>query len=210
MWRELLAEEATRRSAPAELTRPSQTHERDFTHLVLPCSMPATAAQVPQRLINVHTLELEECSLNSPPGYAILSHTWGQEELSFQIWNTSDHGRHLHGYRKIEGACRIASEEFHLDYLWADTCCIDKSSSAELTEAINAMFQYYKNAHTCLIYLEDVPDVHPVESSGYQGDLMMDSLCSSRWFSRGWQVTALLPDRNGRTRLMPTGLFKSL
>ena len=147
--------------------------------------MAATTAQVPQRLINVHSLALEVCDPQSLPEYAILSHTWGTEELSYQTWNSPDHAQTLAGYRKIAGACKVAREKFYLDYLWADTCCIDKSSSAELTEAINAMYQYYKNAHVCLVYLSDVVHEQPVDAD-HATSSAMERLCESRWFSRGW------------------------
>jgi hypothetical protein len=59
------------------------------------------------------------------------------------------------GYAKIVGACCLAVEH-NLDYIWIDTCCIDKSSSAELTETINSMFELYKNATVCFVYLYDL------------------------------------------------------
>lgn len=46
------------------------------------------------------------------------------------------------GYSKILGACNQARLD-RLQYLWVDTNCIDKSSSAELSEAINSMYDWY-------------------------------------------------------------------
>ncbi|KAH6714351.1 hypothetical protein BKA61DRAFT_632289 [Leptodontidium sp. MPI-SDFR-AT-0119] len=43
---------------------------------------------------------------------------------------------------KIEGVCGIAVSD-GFEYIWIDTCCIDKTSSAELSEAINSMFRWY-------------------------------------------------------------------
>ena len=43
-----------------------------------------------------------------------------------------------------------------LSHAWIDTCCIDKSSSAELSEAINSMYTWYEVAQVCYAYLEDV------------------------------------------------------
>ncbi len=41
-------------------------------------------------------------------------------------------------------------------YLWIDSCCIDKTSSAELSEAINSMFDWYSQAAVCYVFLFDV------------------------------------------------------
>jgi hypothetical protein len=59
------------------------------------------------------------------------------------------------GYGKI----RFCGEQARRDgfqYFWIDTCCIDKSSSAELQEAINSMFRWYRDAVKCYVYLADV------------------------------------------------------
>lgn len=107
------------------------------------------------RLINVETYELKEFFSEKTPPYAILSHTWGTEEVTFQDWarfkdeSTKDQsvkGRSIKdkaGFQKIQGACCQAKND-NLEWLWCDTSCIDKSSSAELTEAINSMFAWYR------------------------------------------------------------------
>lgn len=81
------------------------------------------------------------------PAYAILSHTWGDEEVSFEDWEAlaKSPKRILSkkGYEKIDLACRQAVTE-GLEWVWVDTCCIDKKSSAELSEAINSMYRWYK------------------------------------------------------------------
>jgi hypothetical protein len=74
------------------------------------------------RLLNVKTRTLEEFSGSGIPPYAILSHTWGQEEVVFQDLATAGH-RLKHGYRKIEGCCQAAAEQ-HISYVWVDSCCI--------------------------------------------------------------------------------------
>ena len=64
---------------------------------------------------------------------------------------------------------------------WAvDTCCIDKSSSAELTESINSMYRWYQEAAICYAYLFDVQS----------GD--MSSLSRSAWLTRGWTLQELI------------------
>ena len=102
-------------------------------------------------LIRVDSLELEEFVGDKIPRYAILSHTWGDEEVSFQEW----HSRHAttevsskRGFAKIESACALACVDGY-GYLWVDTNCIDKKTSAELSEAINSMFVWYRNADMC-------------------------------------------------------------
>ncbi|KAI0806359.1 HET-domain-containing protein [Xylaria sp. FL0064] len=107
------------------------------------------------RLLNCKTLTFEEFVQQDIPRYAILSHTWGDEEVSLcDMKNDKATASKLKGYAKIEATCRIAQEQ-GLDYAWVDTCCIDKSSSAELSEAINSMFAWYRNAAVCYAWLCD-------------------------------------------------------
>jgi hypothetical protein len=84
------------------------------------------------RLLNVKTRQLEEFFGDEIPDYAILSHTWGKEEVTFQDLKDPRH-KDKHGYAKIEGTCQLAARG-QLEWIWMDTCCIDKSSSAELSE----------------------------------------------------------------------------
>ncbi|OCL04269.1 HET-domain-containing protein [Glonium stellatum] len=139
------------------------------------------------RLINTKTLELEEMMENEPVEYAILSHTWGKEEVSYQdMLNCNDEIRERKGYWKIQQCARIAAGQ-ELAYIWVDTCCIDKSSSAELSEAINSMYRWYKNARICYAYLEDV-----VVYAGLSDMYSKDRFSKSRWFTRGWTLQELL------------------
>ncbi|KAF0635540.1 hypothetical protein FPSE5266_20371 [Fusarium pseudograminearum] len=135
------------------------------------------------RLLNTKTLKLEEFQ-SQIPTYAILSHTWGDEEVSFVDWqdNLSD-VRAKFGFDKIQKSCHQARVDGY-DYLWCDTNCIDKRSSAELSEAINSMFSWYKNSAICYAYLADV---NP-------GDL--PSFSTSRWFTRGWTLQELLAPKS--------------
>ncbi|KAJ4186423.1 hypothetical protein NW755_007718 [Fusarium falciforme] len=140
------------------------------------------------RLINVRTMELEEFHGDQVPKYAILSHTWGQGEVTFQDWKDLDLASQKAGFAKILGACRQADKDL-LEYLWVDTNCIDKTSSAELSEAINSMFAWYRDAEVCYVFLVDVP---PVPISGL--DRFRD-FRKSRWFTRGWTLQELLAPR---------------
>lgn len=138
------------------------------------------------RLLNVHTRQLEEFT-GIIPSYAILSHTWTSEEVSLHDLASPDHekkaGREK-GYAKIDGLCAKTILDGY-KYAWIDTCCIDKSSSAELSEAINSMYTWYKNSQKCYVYLEDV-------SAKDDRFLQNSSFRKARWFTRGWTLQELL------------------
>ncbi|KAH8653298.1 heterokaryon incompatibility protein-domain-containing protein [Ilyonectria robusta] len=124
---------------------------------------------------------------NQVPPYAILSHTWANDEISFQEMRAADTVTDLTtkaGWLKIENACRLTLE-YGLSYVWIDTCCIDKSSSAELQEAINSMFKWYEYAAICFAHLADVSanEDHTDEGSAFH---------RCRWFKRGWTLQELL------------------
>lgn len=136
------------------------------------------------RLVNVHTLKLHEFFEGSIPPYAILSHRWTDEELTFKDLAKNRADVESKGFKKLLGACRIAAN-YKFDYVWMDTCCIDKRSSAELSESINSMFQWYRKAEMCLAYLEDV---HAGPGSKYQ-------FIKSVWFTRAWTLQELLAPR---------------
>lgn len=149
------------------------------------------------RLLNVHTFDYKEFVGevgNGIPPYAILSHTWGPEEVTFN--DHTGRGRESiekKGYDKIRGCCRLAESE-GFQYVWIDTCCIDKSSSAELSEAINSMFQWYRDSAICYAYLSDVDGSEdPTElAEGDDESVGSSSFARSRWFGRGWTLQELL------------------
>jgi len=134
------------------------------------------------RLINVKTLELKEFIRGGIPPYAILSHTWGSEEVSFQDMGTIE-SHDKKGFSKILKCCQQAQNDGY-DWVWIDTCCIDKSSSAELSEAINSMYAWYHDSAVCYAYLEDVPPLKP--------SFPKTQFSSARWFTRGWCLQELL------------------
>lgn len=132
-------------------------------------------------LINCYTRHLEEFFGEKIPVYAILSHTWGEGEVSYTEMKYDQTASRLkEGYRKIDLTCRQALLDGY-QYAWVDTCCIDKSSSAELSEAINSMFRWYEESAVCYVYLSDVTQ------AGF-----METFPRSRWFSRGWTLQELL------------------
>lgn len=141
------------------------------------------------RLLSVNsdgTLCLAEFIDDRIPAYAILSHTWGSDgdEVTFKDV-TKQTGTHKLGYEKLRFCQRQAAKD-GLDYFWVDTCCIDKSSSAELAEAINSMFLWYQNAAKCYVYLPDV------STPASDEQVWRAEFRSSRWFTRGWTLQELI------------------
>lgn len=91
-------------------------------------------------LLHTTTLEFKEFFDEQVPKYAILSHRWEDEEVLFQDMKDGNY-QSKKGYPKLKGACDQAAKYGH-QYIWIDTCCIDKSSSAELTEAVSHLRWY--------------------------------------------------------------------
>ncbi|KAI0677758.1 heterokaryon incompatibility protein-domain-containing protein [Trametes maxima] len=86
--------------------------------------------------------------------------------------------------KKIKRICEVARNAGYR-LVWIDSCCIDKSSSAELSEALNSMFEWYRHADVCYAYLADVPE----------GDDPTDersAFWKSRWHRRGWTLQELV------------------
>jgi hypothetical protein len=133
------------------------------------------------RLIHSTALVIEEFFDDNIPEYAILSHTWGAEEVSIQEMQ-SGIATAKAGYAKIQLAAQQAA--IHgLHWVWVDTCCIDKTSSAELSEAINSMYRWYERAKVCYAYLPDVYGEIRLEVSDFG---------VSKWFTRGWTLQELI------------------
>ncbi|KAI0769311.1 HET-domain-containing protein [Trametes elegans] len=140
--------------------------------------------------------------------YAILSHVWipGKEQ-TFQdlqaLHTLSAKERWTHrldrvarrprptalagASEKIRECCAFARARDY-SWLWVDTCCIDKTSSAELSEAINSMYQWYAQAGVCYAFLHDVDGAHDPRALGSQ-------FRQSRWFRRGWTLQELIAPR---------------
>lgn len=143
-------------------------------------------------LINVLTLELEEFVGVDIPRYAILSHTWVKgEEVTFSEMRNPDAVLPEAGWLKIEETCIWAARD-RLKYAWVDTCCIDKSSSAELSEAINSMFRWYKRAEVCYVFLDDLDDFSRKWAGGEDMDELQASMKHCRWFTRSWTLQELI------------------
>ncbi|KAF2469463.1 uncharacterized protein BDR25DRAFT_167585, partial [Lindgomyces ingoldianus] len=201
------------------------------------------------RLIHVDTLELKLFNDSELPEYAILSHTWGNEEITlqdmleieklkqmskiltdqaaftnqttlafdphlmfpaFQLLFNGEYSNAVQeaftnserwftgrsGYMKIV-KCAEKAKSLGIPYIWVDTCCIDKTSSAELQEAINSMYRYYKNASRCIVYLADAMPFGPnITHSGRKH--FRNVLASSRWVTRGWTLQELIAPQSIR------------
>lgn len=105
------------------------------------------------RLLHTDSGHITEFLHSDIPAYAILSHRWGDEEVTFQDMATANinsiKGRK--GFDKIQKSCARAKLD-GFAYIWIDTCCIDKTSSTELSESLNSMYLWYFRAEICYAY----------------------------------------------------------
>ncbi|KAI1874115.1 uncharacterized protein JN550_002694 [Neoarthrinium moseri] len=150
------------------------------------------------RLLDTKTFVLKDFIGSNTPPYAILSHTWEDDEVLFQDMGNLDLARRKKGWSKVERCCEQARNDAW-DWVWIDTCCIDKSSSAELSESINSMFKWYRRAMVCYAYLSDVANradfkriltfIKPGldledKEKGFEQPI--------RWFYRSWTLQELI------------------
>ncbi|EXF73095.1 HET domain-containing protein [Colletotrichum fioriniae PJ7] len=142
-------------------------------------------------LLNTKTLALESFTDPSEVEYAILSHIWDNDKVSFQEMSSTAVAtttKSKAGFGKVAKTCEIAQEK-GLGYAWIDTCCIDKSSSAELSEAINSMFRWHQEAKVCLVFLSDL---RPEFGGTGPGVYEISDLTRCKWFARGWTLQELI------------------
>ncbi|KAI8965556.1 heterokaryon incompatibility protein-domain-containing protein [Daldinia sp. FL1419] len=175
------------------------------------------------RLLNTNTLQVAEFT-QQRPRYAILSHTWQEDEVSLHdIRNGFAPLRQ--GYTKVIDCCQQARQDGY-EWVWIDTCCIDQTSSAELSEAINSMYRWYAESDICYAYLSDIRYMNmerynvtlcgnesfdSIIGSTSPGEGVNPSLesyiavvrrqftsqlRSSRWFYRGWTLQELIAPRH--------------
>ena len=178
------------------------------------------------RLIHTRTKQFKEFYEPNIPKYAILSHRWGEEESTYKEFRKMQasgaalrkigmiyKGRsEVAGLEKIERFCEVAVKSWDLEWAWVDTCCIDKRSSAELTEAINSMYKWYQESALCIVYLADVectdaeiaslksrnPDLgfsedsESASRSSNTAQQLKDKILASSWFTRGWTLQELI------------------
>ena len=146
------------------------------------------------RLLQAETLRFSEFYEPDIPPYLILSHRWDVDEIMYQEvleGETTD----KKGWWKINEFCAFALK-LHFDYVWIDTCCIDKRGLyGEASDAINSMFRWYHNARICYVYLKDVKAPDSVEC---WTDDEKRAFKSSDWFTRGWTLQELLAPKDVR------------
>jgi hypothetical protein len=139
-------------------------------------------------------LVFTEYNTRNTPSYAILSHTWAEdnsEEVSFQDVEAGI-GKGKPGWKKIDFCAKQAAAD-GLRFFWIDTCSINKDNFTELSYAINSMYRWYYNAERCYVYLSDVSvRTHDGESHHVEWE---SAFRNSRWFTRGWTLQELLAPR---------------
>ncbi|KAL5462734.1 hypothetical protein PMIN07_004755 [Paraphaeosphaeria minitans] len=147
------------------------------------------------RLLHIDRKEFQEFyDLDSVAPYAILSHRWmhAQRNGKYRALELS-HSEFVagsgddRGYGKVDKACeavRHLSQQLGLDlqWIWIDSCCIDKSNNEEHSEAINSMYEWYARSYVCIAYLDDADP--------------FDQGSPSERFTRGWTLQELIaPER---------------
>ncbi|KAK7724424.1 hypothetical protein SLS63_008681 [Diaporthe eres] len=132
--------------------------------------------------------------MHAIPPYAILSHTWGDDEVSLQAMQglkAKYMTKKSRSLKKVIDAARLAASHGYR-WIWIDTCCIDKNSSAELSEAINSFYRWYENAGVCYVYLDDYPEGQHDASSDFAEHPDTWTLQNTRWVTRGWTLQELV------------------
>jgi hypothetical protein len=174
-------------TVPCKIRSPSVTLLEYSPHLF---TQGTVSTQPAMWLLDSSTLQLEEFFGARTPPYAILSHTWAKEEVSYdEMQEARETLRHKAGFKKIKHFCELA-KRYGFSYAWVDSCCIDKRSSAELSEAINSMYTWYRDAGICMVYLVDVPG--RTEQTIGQPSTQIEAFKKSRWFTRGWTLQELI------------------
>ncbi|KAJ9137059.1 HET-domain-containing protein [Pleurostoma richardsiae] len=152
-----------------------------------------------RRFIDTDVLELQRFYESDTPRYLILSHAWGWKDEHTQVWGHEDEEvtfedvstlgigiSKKRGMGKIRMTCQLAIDR-GLEYVWMDTCCIDKSSSAELAEGINSMFSWYQRSEVCIVYLADF-----ISALSPDPSIRELQFKTCRWFKRGWTLQELI------------------
>ncbi|KAG8162360.1 hypothetical protein KVR01_008125 [Diaporthe batatas] len=153
------------------------------------------------RLLSTNTLEVVLINEDGVPPYAILSHTWDKDEVTLQemqgirvkllsFLSRNNLLKARQGLQKVLDAAKLAASDGY-DWIWIDTCCIDKTSSTELSEAINSMYRWYQNSEICYVYLADATP----ESRGSIKTRYRKNIQHSRWITRGWTLQELIAPR---------------
>lgn len=120
--------------------------------------------------------------------YAIFSHRWTASEPSYKDVCASGSSGSLGKYRstKTAGLAKLVqlcetARAIGYKFVWSDTCCIDKDNTAELSEAIHAMYKWYSHSHLCIVH--------------FAGSSSLEDFDQEPWFTRGWTLQELLAPR---------------
>ncbi|KAH6703052.1 kinesin light chain [Leptodontidium sp. MPI-SDFR-AT-0119] len=191
------------REAAAQLSAPASTRHEVFTlrtyanstAQLLPRTLLFTILEASRTMHLLHYNNNGDFTLTEffegdiPKKYAILSHRWGEEEVTFKDL-TDGTSKDKAGNRKMQ-FCGERARRDGLQYFWVDTCCIDKSNAVELQEAINSMFRWYRDTTKCYVYLPDVSRLHS-NSADNSNEAWESTFRKSEWFRRGWTLQELI------------------
>jgi hypothetical protein len=150
------------------------------------------------RLLNANTFTtIDFINEDIAPDYAILSYTWGDDEVTFKDLAKLSREQLVskRAWEKVE-KCYTKAMDWGLEWVWIDTCCIDKSSNAELSKAINSMYSWYRKSVICYVYLSDIDSIEEDFLSDKVIDQGHSSFDKALWFDRGWCLQELLALRN--------------
>ena len=84
------------------------------------------------------------------------------------------------GFYKLINFCFLAYHTHSCEFAWMDTCCINKSSSAEIDESIRLMFNWYRDSTICIVHLGETLGVK------------VEDIAKDPWMRRGWTLQELL------------------
>ncbi|KAG1756008.1 hypothetical protein EDB19DRAFT_446368 [Suillus lakei] len=156
--------------------------------------------------------------------YAILSHRWlnsgeptykemkerkagnsGYEKLKEKLKEKKA------GYEKLDNFCDKA-KKCKVEFAWSDTCCIDRSSSAELDESIRSMFRWYRHSAICIVHLAESNNIKDIlrdewTRRGWTLQELLAPLCI-KFFKKDW--TPMTHDPNDKRKKRDTELMKTL
>lgn len=135
-------------------------------------------------LINTSTFRLREFTRSTPP-YATFSHVTDEDKALFEVFTQTERDSCKDSIKIIERACDQARNG-GFEWLWSHAACVDRRSSAALSEAINSLARIYRDCQSSLIYLEDL-DCKP---AGYQ--TIGESLAGCRWTKNIWAIPQII------------------
>jgi Heterokaryon incompatibility protein (HET) len=143
------------------------------------------------RLINTEEYQIHDFfDTLSIPRYAILSHCWAADEVCFRDLRDPSLASEKLGLQKVKEFC-LRAGYLGFQWLWIDTACVDRSSSAELSEAINSMFSWFRQSQACIVYLGDVEYVEDIEEQEKK-------IRQSQWMRRSWTLQELIAPQDVR------------